>query len=185
MWASWNGREDIVKLLLNRGANVHSADYKGWTPLIYASHHGYINVIKILLKSGANVNNRDATGNNALAHSSNLKTVRFLIKNKADYKVEDSKGRNLFIIACKNWRWDFVKFYFNLGFNINSKDNLSRTALHYVVMNAFTIKIVNFLLNKNININVRDKFRKTALFYAVKAKSKKIIKILKLAGAKL
>jgi ankyrin repeat protein len=47
--ASTNGHVDVVKLLLEKGANVESKDKYGRTPLLLAARCGREAVIKLLL----------------------------------------------------------------------------------------------------------------------------------------
>lgn len=42
--------EEIVKLLLNHGANVNAKDNELWTPLHAAATCGHINLVKILIQ---------------------------------------------------------------------------------------------------------------------------------------
>ena len=64
--AAWSGNEDIVKILIEAGANVNSIDKQGRTSLIAASYMGHYDIVEILLESGANVNHTDLDGRNAL-----------------------------------------------------------------------------------------------------------------------
>jgi len=47
-WASRIGHIDVVKLLLEKGADVNAADQFGQTPLYWASRIGHIDVVKLL-----------------------------------------------------------------------------------------------------------------------------------------
>lgn len=47
--ASWSGHEDILKALINAGADVNSVDRQGRTSLIAASYMGHYEIVEILL----------------------------------------------------------------------------------------------------------------------------------------
>ncbi|KAH7115580.1 hypothetical protein EDB81DRAFT_953062 [Dactylonectria macrodidyma] len=46
--AAENGHEAIVKLLLEKGADVESKGKGGWTPLLLAAGNGYEAIVKLL-----------------------------------------------------------------------------------------------------------------------------------------
>eukprot|EP00731_Ephydatia_muelleri_P038788 Em0910g1a len=54
--ASQNGHLEIVKSLIEAGANVNHTAKDGWTPLVIASHDGHLEIVKSLIEAGANVN---------------------------------------------------------------------------------------------------------------------------------
>ena len=56
-WASWYNRTDVIKHLLNDGANVNrQTRYDKYTPLHYAALHNKTEAVRILIESGADVN---------------------------------------------------------------------------------------------------------------------------------
>lgn len=66
MGACQGGHLAIVKLLLERGANIDQEDRHGQTSLIKAAENGHLEVVKFLLDNKCNVNHRDTEGNTAL-----------------------------------------------------------------------------------------------------------------------
>jgi len=56
MAASHMGDVDVVKVLLEKGADVNIVGDKGVTPLMLASQLGYEGIVEMLLKAGADVN---------------------------------------------------------------------------------------------------------------------------------
>lgn len=56
MYTSWNNYEDMVKYLLDKGADPNKVDNVGKTALIYAVDEGHEKVVKMLLENGANPN---------------------------------------------------------------------------------------------------------------------------------
>lgn len=64
VWAAWAGHLDIVKLLLEYGADVKALDENGNTALFDATRRGHAEVVKVLLDHGSQVSDsRNPTGN--------------------------------------------------------------------------------------------------------------------------
>ena len=66
-WAVDEGHLDIVKMLLDRGADVNESDDNGRTPLLWAAFGRETAMTRLLLQRGANVNARDCNGYTALS----------------------------------------------------------------------------------------------------------------------
>jgi ankyrin repeat protein len=66
--ASYKGQIDIVKLLIETGADINAKNYNGYesTPLMYALVAEHLEVVKLLIKAGANVNAKNIWGETAL-----------------------------------------------------------------------------------------------------------------------
>ena len=62
MRAAWHNQTDVVRYLLNNGANVNKQNRNGWTALHEASLvYNSTNVIKILLQHGARTDIKDVS----------------------------------------------------------------------------------------------------------------------------
>jgi len=98
----------ILKELLDRGAEVNTHDFAGYTPLHYAlSSHGNIATLemaKMLIEKGADVNALNRLGCTPLmepviAHK--LEAVHLLVKHGADPHITDINGTSPYEIGSK------------------------------------------------------------------------------------
>jgi hypothetical protein len=58
-WAVQEGHEAVVKLLLERGAELETKDSNQQTPLLWAAMYGHEAVVKLLLERGAELETKD------------------------------------------------------------------------------------------------------------------------------
>lgn len=56
MWASYVGHTDVVKYLLECGANVDAIDEHGISSLSWASGRNHVDIVELLLEAGASPN---------------------------------------------------------------------------------------------------------------------------------
>ena len=59
-------KADVIKLLVDSGADINAADNKGCTALMRAAYSGYPELVKFLLDSGADKSKTDYDGNMAI-----------------------------------------------------------------------------------------------------------------------
>jgi ankyrin repeat protein len=60
---------DTVKLLIERGVDIHAVGQYGWTALHQASYQGLTDVIEYLVSKGSNINEMDSFGQTPLSIS--------------------------------------------------------------------------------------------------------------------
>ena len=95
-----NGRESIVRKLLEAKADPNIATIGDWTPLIAVSLYGYAPIASALIASGANINHADEGGLTALMRASytgHVDVVRVLLDARAD--VTNIQGRTALMWA--------------------------------------------------------------------------------------
>jgi len=77
--AAFNGCTDIVRMLLDAGADIGHRNDQGENALISASQEGNIDVVKVLLDAGADKNQSNADGETPLELAIRLKQKKELI----------------------------------------------------------------------------------------------------------
>jgi len=137
--ASMSGEcgNQILKMLLEKGANPNIQNDDGWIVLAYPAHTGDQKQVEILLNGGANPNMQDEWGFTALTHAA-------------------EKGYS-----------EIVKILLEKGANINHQNLDGDTALHFAVRATFWSsgdpELVKILLDHGADINMQNKKGITAL----------------------
>jgi ankyrin repeat protein len=173
--ASYNGYVEIVKLLLDKGADINAKSGDGYTALILASAYGHA-------KSGYIILNKN------IFASPNRYTeiVKLLLDKGADINERDSDNATALLRASQNGLMEVVKLLLNKGADVNVRNINDATPLMVASTGGHT-EIVKLLLVKGADLNVKTKIDGvdyTALKIAKKKGWKEIITILEKAGAK-
>ena len=117
--AARNKHLDVVRVLLEAGANPNSQGIAGNTPLSTFAANGLLEGVKLLFARKADVNVRDSYGMTAFiwaCHNGHLKVAKFLLENRADPLVCDTlnpmknQGDNALLWAAKRHHVDLVKW---------------------------------------------------------------------------
>ncbi|XP_044740048.1 serine/threonine-protein phosphatase 6 regulatory ankyrin repeat subunit B-like [Chrysoperla carnea] len=172
---------DIVKLLLERGAEVDSKTKYNITPLYLSAQRGQQEIIETLLKFGADINCRNMGGNRALHIASqfgHVKVVTTLLEYGCDINSRDIDGRTALHIASHLGHNEVVTTLLEYGCDINSRDKVGNIALHIASHQGHN-EIVTTLLEYGSDINIMTYNNLTPLDYAKTAEKAKTIEILK------
>lgn len=108
------GYQDIIKLLIEYGANIEAVDNDDYcrTSLMLASRLGRSAATEVLLKAGADKEARDLHGDTALIHAADngaMRTVRLLLMYGADATARGSSGMNALDCADKDNHYEIVE----------------------------------------------------------------------------
>jgi ankyrin repeat protein len=97
----------IVKLLLDRGANIRTRTFNGKTALGMAVSGDEINygLVELLLSKGVDVNAQDSRGRTALMEVANKQTdqskvIDLLLKTGAKTDIQDKRGDTALILSA-------------------------------------------------------------------------------------
>ena len=93
--AATNGRAEVVKYLLNRGASISAKDDADFTSLHAGVLSNVIKTVELLLEAGADVNAKNRFGNGPIMignYETDLDIFRVLIANGADPEQKNNYG---------------------------------------------------------------------------------------------
>ena len=150
--ACFQGRCEVVSLLLDRKANVEHRAKTGLTPLMEAASGGYVEVGRILIEKGADVNappvpsSRD-TALTIAADKGHYRFVEMLIKKGQCLNLDarNKKGSSPLWLATNGGHLDVVQLLVNSGAEIDAQDNRKVSCL----MAAFRkghVKVVKWMV---------------------------------------
>jgi ankyrin repeat protein len=105
-----NGLE-IVRFLLDNGANMETTDYRGRTALYVAARYGNPKIARLLIERGANVKAKAKNGQTPLYRAldfGNFKVAELLLANEADRDAQgnDDKTPSTIIVKRRLEKYD-------------------------------------------------------------------------------
>ncbi|EHK20671.1 uncharacterized protein TRIVIDRAFT_153972, partial [Trichoderma virens Gv29-8] len=183
--ACFEGKTDIVKLLIHRGADLTQRDSYGQTPLFAASCNGFFDIVKLLLDHGANdmVAAQDNGKMPLYAASCNgfVDIAELLLKHGADHTMTAKNGQTPLYAACGNGHIEVAKLLINSGANVLTTEE-GRTPLSAACSNGH-LNVARLLIDKGANIMLPDKMGSTPLYAAAFRGSFEIVEMLIEMGA--
>ncbi|OWZ03551.1 Serine/threonine protein kinase [Phytophthora megakarya] len=175
IYAAQNGEIDVVRFLVQVGANVNSADDTKRTALLYSIICDHLPVAQFVLANGAYIDALDLNEQTSLMAAirmNNLEAVQLLIQNNANVNIMDDYD-NAAQLLIKN------------GAAINAVNRVEWTSLIFAAAangeldaNELCDAVVRFLVESGADVNVADKCGWTSLMYAAQNGNLGIVKIL-------
>jgi ankyrin repeat protein len=156
---------DLIKLLLDKGANVNAQLKKqqpyrakldrgqdtmlttGTTPLLRAAKAADLPAMRLLLAKGADAKLATRTGINPLMAAAGLGS-----------KEEDATGR----FKTEAEAIEAIQLCLDAGVDINAANGQGQTALHAAALKGYD-KVVQFLADHGANLSAKDKQGKSPL----------------------
>ena len=153
------GQYDILRELLQAGADPNMTILTGEFPLQYASLMGNKRVVQLLLLRGAYPRKQNKFGNTPLhwaASYGHKHVVKQLIDGGAELNSTNIWGRTPLYHAVKNGRKDVVKLLMDMGADQNIAEEGGKTPLT-LAREKNDLYIINVLTGRhNLNLLIRD-----------------------------
>lgn len=167
--ALMTGKNELVKPLLEAGADVNHNDVRGRGALsnAVATEKCSLETIKALVEAGAVVDNIDTEGKTALFAAiarDNKEITQYLVSCGASVHTRGKDGMTLLMTACKSGSFMCVPQIIKAGADIEAKGPDKMTALMFAVANE---KCTKAMLAGKADVHARDKDENTALMHAV------------------
>ncbi len=152
-WACRGVHLEVVKYLVEKGADVNAEDSNKIVPLHSLATRNSAKAIAVLLDNGAHVDAKDYGGGTALHYAA----------------MSDAS--------------DAVEILVAAGADIENRENYSRTPLILCARERGGPRTIKVLLEAGADVNARDKFQDTALNLASWRGKKEVVDLLLDAGA--
>jgi len=156
------GKKDVLRSLLQKGADVNAPQIDGTTALHWAVRADDLEMADLLLNAGAkpSVANRDgATPLQLAALNGSAAMIGRLLKAGVDANASlSSSGDTALMIAARTGRPDAVKLLLDNGAKIDARETWGdTTALMWAIVEG-NHAIVRMLIDRGANVNLRSKF---------------------------
>jgi len=115
--ASYYGHLEVVKLLIDYGANIKIDNNRA---VRYASMMGHYDVVKLLIENDADIYAKDNAAVKYASQNGHYETVKLLIDSGADIHAENNYAVRY---ASENGHYETVKLLIDSGADIHEDDN--------------------------------------------------------------
>ncbi|HXK50025.1 MAG TPA: ankyrin repeat domain-containing protein [Clostridiales bacterium] len=184
-FASLEGKTDLVKYLVDKGANISTRDREGSIPLQNAAIKGYFDIVKILVEKGSDVNykdDNDVTPLHFACMSGNLELVKYLVEKGADVSSVSKAGRQPVFEAAWGGNLEMIKFLESKGADLKGVNSNGNTPLHFASRNG-NMEFIEYILSKGYDINEKNNAGQAPIVWAVAGNTPEVIGFLKEKGA--
>lgn len=133
-FAAQEGHLDAVRLLLERGANINSKNFRSSTPLMLASRAGHLEIVRLLVEKGADleiVDGRDETALFLAAESGHVEVVKLLVAHGAKLNVRNISKQTPLFQAVFGDHDEVATVLIEAGADVKLKDYSGESALHW------------------------------------------------------
>lgn len=187
--AAARGDVEAVTYLLEQGADVHTADENGVTPLIAAAYRNHIEVAQLLIAAGADVNIQDDTKQSAYLITTAdgyLELLQMTLAAGADVHSLDSYNGTGLIRAADRGHVEIIAELLKTDIDIDHINRLGWTALLEAIIlgdgGPRHTEVVRLLVEAGADITQIDGNGVTPLEHARSRGFEEIVAILEGAG---
>lgn len=180
-WATFSITKgsEIVRLLVDRGANVNLTAERGWTPLHFAVVKQNMEAVRLLVAKGADFNLKNQEGWTAFSGAA--------LRGRTDMTelfLRKGTDRSGFHMAAFTGNLSRVKELVEAGTDVNAKDEFGWTALFWAACAGQTT-VAEFLIENKADLAAQDASGHSLLHQAARTRTNavKLVELLIAKGA--
>ncbi|XP_011666022.1 protein phosphatase 1 regulatory subunit 12A isoform X1 [Strongylocentrotus purpuratus] len=178
-----DNNEAMMRILVDKGADVNVTDRELWTPLHAASTCGHRHLAQFLIQRGAHLLAINSDGNMPYDICEDEGTLDYIESQMATQGITQEQIDELREIVPNRMLHGMQEIYKNGG-DLESRDVVGATPLHVAVANGYE-KVVQYLLSHNVDYAARDNDGWQPIHAAVCWAQTEIITMLVESGADL
>ncbi|XP_041455110.1 protein phosphatase 1 regulatory inhibitor subunit 16B-like isoform X2 [Lytechinus variegatus] len=149
-----DNNEAMMRILVEKGADVNVTDRELWTPLHAASTCGHKHLAHFLIQKGAHLLAINSDGNMPYDICEDEETLDYIESQMATQGITQEQIDELREIVPNQMLQGMQEIYKNGG-DLEIRDNVGATPLHIAVANGYE-KVVQYLLSHNVDYAARD-----------------------------
>ena len=185
MYAAGEGRFDVVKYLINHGADVSKTNFFEQTALHHASEYGHLKVVELLLSKGAGIDVEDTLCHTPLtlaARTGLIAILLCLINHGVDLNKRNVHKRTALHYAIECGHLEVLELLLSKGAGIDVEDEDGHAPLTLAAKKGRS-DILLCLINHGADLDKTNVHKRTALHYASEYGHLEVVELLLSKGA--
>ena len=178
--AAGQGHNDIVQLLLSRGASIEAMSSRNCTPLHHAAWFGHTSTVELLLLKGASIEamlKNNSTPLHLAAENGHTRIVQLLLSRGASIEAMGPENWTPLHYAANGGHTSTAELLLAKGASVEAKDKAGDTPLHEAARYGHT-STVELLLSKGASAAAVNRKNETPLDRAILERHTDVINLL-------
>ncbi|UCF04055.1 MAG: ankyrin repeat domain-containing protein [bacterium] len=149
-YAAYLGDMDLIKLLVELGADINARNDFNQNPMLYAAYEGKLGACEYLLEKGSDFDYQDTRGNTPLlfaARQNHPEVVKLLIEKGATVEVKGNNGATPLYHAAARGNFEILKMLEVEGAAIGTADDNGLVPV-LAALNGGHREVVEYLISK-------------------------------------
>lgn len=135
MIGAWEGKLELMRLFISRGADINRLNDNGESALALAAFRGHLDAVKWLLERGARLNTppRQWSALHYAVFAGHTAVADYLIAQGADIDATSTNGSSVLMMAIYEGKEDLARKLIEKGANRNVKNDWGDGALEWAM----------------------------------------------------